>query len=49
MCEALLRQVVAVGACADDVTGPAVSVLQDLRGQLPVHLQQQVADVLVRR
>ena len=49
MCEALLRQVVAVAACADDVTGPAVGVLQDLWGQLPAPLQQQVADALVRR
>ena len=49
MCEALLRQVIAVAACADDVTGPAVGVFQELRGQLPVLLQQQVADALVRR
>ena len=49
MCEALLRQAIAVAACADDVTGPAVGVLQDLQGQLPVQLQQQVADALVRR
>ena len=49
MCEALLLQAVAAAACADDVTGPAVGVLQDLQGQLPGHLQQQVADALVRR